>query len=134
MSNKDKGSNFEREVVEILSKQIENSTWKRVPGSGAIGTYMGESLLCGDVIGEIEGYPKKFRVECKTGYNNSVNKEVKQFTLKKEWLDKIRKEANNTYSLPFLVGRFSNARSGAKVFVVMDLDAFTFLVNEAIKE
>lgn len=129
INSKDKGSHFEGQVAKILGEKIKYSKFKRVPGSGAMGTAMGESLLCGDVVGEVEHFPKKFRLEVKTGYNTSKNKEVKQFTLKKEWLDKIAEEAENTYSIPAVVGHFDGARSGVKNFVVLDVEWFVELIN-----
>lgn len=127
--NKIKGSTFERDIVKILNSIIDGADFKRIPGSGAIGTIIGESLLTGDVSGKVEHFPVKFKGECKVGYNHSTNKEVKQFTLKKEWLDKIWEEASATYSLPILFGKFDNARSGTKVFVVMDVDIFADIIN-----
>lgn len=129
INSKNKGSAFEGQVTKILNEKIKGAKFKRVPGSGAMGTALGESLLCGDVSGEIKGFPRKFRLEVKTGYNHSKNKEVKQFTLKKEWLDKIAEEASNTYSIPAVVGHFDGARSGTKHFVVLDIDWFITLVN-----
>jgi len=131
--NKIKGSTFERDVVKILNKLINGADFRRIPGSGAIGTATGESLLTGDIAGRISYFPVKFKGECKVGYNSSTNKEVKQFTLKKEWLDKIWEEASATYSLPLLFGKFDNARSGTKVFVVMDIDIFADLINRYTK-
>lgn len=58
--NKIKGSNFEREAAEVLEKNISNSKWKRIPSSGAMGTILGESLLTGDITGEVKNFPKKF--------------------------------------------------------------------------
>lgn len=124
--SKIKGSRFEHDAVEILTALIENSRWKRIAGSGAIGTSLGEPLLTGDVKGEIGSYPKKFRVECKVGYSSGQ----KQFTLKKEWLDKIAMEAGQTYSLPFLIGKFDNARAGVKTFIVMDTNVFAEIMND----
>jgi hypothetical protein len=126
---KQKGSAFEHDAVEELEELIEGSRWKRVAGSGALGTSLSEPLLMGDITGTVPGFSRKFRVECKVGYNNSTGKEVLQFTLKKEWLDKIRLEAQASYSFPFLLGKFSNARSGTKHFVVMDVRDFAELMN-----
>lgn len=132
MTNKAKvvGSNWEHDLAEILEKGIDNSKWKRIPGSGAIGTNLGEPLLTGDVKGEVENYPKKFRVECKAGYNSSTDKEVKQFTLKKEWLDKIVAEAEASHAIPMLAGKFSGARSGVKHFIVLPIKVFIEMINE----
>lgn len=131
MSNpsKIKGSNFERDVAEILTRLIKKSIWRRVAGSGAIGTIMFEPLLNSDVKGRVESIPQEFKVECKVGYNSSKDKAVKQFTLKKEWLDKIAQEASNVFGIPILVGKFLGAREGTKVFVTMDVEVFAGLVN-----
>jgi hypothetical protein len=122
--SKRKGSQFEMDAVKLLSSSIPDSNWKRVPTSGAIGTTLGEPLLYGDIRGEIKGFPRMFRVECKVGYGGAT-----QFALKKEWLDKIIKEAYSTYSTPLLMGKFSGARGGANVFVVLDFDTFADLMN-----
>lgn len=127
--NKIKGSTFERDVVDFLNKKIRGSLWKRIPGSGAMGTSLGEPLLTGDILGEINGFFRKLRGECKAGYNSSTNKEVKQFTIKKEWFDKIQKEADNSFAFPIFLGKFSGARSGVKVFVAMDIENFCELIN-----
>lgn len=125
-----KGDDWERLVVELLNKHVANSVWKKIPASGAMGTTLGEPLLTGDVKGDIEGFYKKVKAECKAGYNSSTNKEVKQFTLKKEWLDKIGEEAKALNALPVLFGKFSGARSGVKHFVVLDLNFFIEILNE----
>lgn len=119
-----KGSAWERDLVEKLNEIISNSDWKRIPSSGAMGTSLGEPLLTGDVKGVVHGFPKPFKAECKVGYGGD-----KQFTIKKEWLDKIKQEANNSYSIPFLAGKFSDARSGVKQFIVLDIDTFAYLLN-----
>jgi hypothetical protein len=126
---KRKGSDFERLAAEILNKLIRKSLWKRVAGSGALGTIMAEPTLSSDVKGKVESIPQEFKIECKVGYNPSKDKEVKAFTLKKEWLDKIREEANRSYGIPLLVGKFSGAREGVKVFVAMDVEVFADLIN-----
>jgi Holliday junction resolvase len=123
--SKIKGNIFEREAVNMLTELIPGSKWKRVPTSGAIGTRMEIPLLFSDLIGEIKDFPKRMRGEAKAGYGGA-----KQFTLKKEWLDKILMEAKNTYSVPFLIGKFSGARDGSRVFVALDVHVFATLVNQ----
>lgn len=130
---KRKGSDFERLAVEILNSLIMDSDWKRIPGSGALGTILGEPILTSDIVGKVKSIPKRFKVEAKVGYNTSKDREVKQFTLKKEWLDKIRMEALQSFSLPFLIGKFSGAREGTKVFVVMDVEDFSSIINHITK-
>jgi Holliday junction resolvase len=119
-----KGTNWEREFVELLEKNIGDINAKRIAGSGAIGTSLGEPLLSGDVTLKFNDIPNTFRIECKTGYGGST-----QLTLKKEWLDKIRQEAQNTYSIPALAGKFLGSRSGVKHFVVLDFQAFCDLIE-----
>jgi hypothetical protein len=121
---KRKGSNFEREAVALLMQLLPESEFKRMASSGAIGTYIGEPLLAGDIKGKIKGLTQTFRGEAKVGYGGA-----KQFALKKEWIDKIIMEAGNTYSIPFVIGKFSGARAGANVFVVLDINTFASLLN-----
>lgn len=131
--NKIKGSAFERLTVDLLNELVKDSEWRRVPGSGAIGTTLGEPLLTADVVGKVKSIPKKFRVECKVGYNPSTDKQVKAFSLKKEWLDKVSKEAEGSFSVPMLVGKFAGARDGVKVFAVLDIEEFAALINHITK-
>lgn len=123
--NKIKGSDWERKATELLNDGIEDSEWKRIPGSGALGTTLGESLLTGDISGTVQSFYKKFKVEAKTGYGGE-----KQFTIKKEWLDKIKMEASAVNAVPFLICKFLGSHSGVKHFVVLDLEVFIDLLNE----
>jgi hypothetical protein len=127
--NKIKGSQFERDAAELLNKNVRKSRWQRVAGSGALGTIMHEPTLSSDVKGRVESIPQEFKVECKVGYNNSKAEGVKQFTLKKEWLDKVQQEANQSYAIPMFMGKFLGAREGVKVFVVLDVEVFAKLLN-----
>jgi Holliday junction resolvase len=124
-SPKQKGSTFERDAAEALTKKVDGSNWKRIPTSGAIGTAMNEPLLTGDISGNIASTGKRFKVEAKVGYGGA-----KQFALKKEWLDKVIEEASVVHMTPFLIGKFSGARSGVQIFVVLDIDTFAKLLNE----
>ena len=132
MSNpmKRKGSDFEKLAEVLLNTIIKDGKFKKVPGSGSLGTALFEPLLTADIVGKVASISKPFRIECKVGYNSSKDKEVKQFTLKKEWLDKVRREADATYSIPLLMGKFSGARDGVKVFVTMDVEIFAQIINE----
>lgn len=122
--NKVKGTTFERFAVELLNELVKDSEWKRIPGSGALGTALGEPLLTADIVGKVDKIPKRFKVEAKVGYGGA-----KQFILKKEWLDKVSEEAKGTFSTPVLIGKFSGAREGVKVFTVMDVEVFAALLN-----
>lgn len=128
--SKQKGNTFEHDAVELLNKLVDGAHFKRIPGSGALGTSFDEPLLTGDLSGTVDGIKRKFKVECKVGYNTSTNKEVKQFTLKKEWMDKIISESKDALSTPLLIGKFSGARKGVKEFVVLDIDTFAYFLNE----
>jgi len=126
MSNpqKRKGDDFERLATETLNLLIENSLWKRIPGSGAIGTTLGEPMLTSDIVGVVKSIPRKFKVECKVGYGGAT-----QFALKKEWLDKVKMEAEGTFSIPMLMGKFSGSREGVKIFVALDVETFSTIIN-----
>lgn len=122
--NKRKGSDWERQAVEILNANIRKGEFKRIPGSGAIGTTLGEPLLTADIVGHIDSFEKVFKIEAKVGYGSAT-----QFTMKKLWLDKVKEEANASYGIPLLAGKFSGARDGVKGFIVMDIDTFCDLIN-----
>lgn len=126
--NKVKGTTFERLAVDILNALVNKSLWKRIPGSGSIGTSMGEPLLTSDIVGKVDSVPRKFKVEAKVGYGGAT-----QFTLKKEWLDKVKMEADASYSIPFLIGKFLGSREGVKVFVAMDVEIFAQILNHITK-
>lgn len=120
--NKRKGSNWEREAAKLLVEKL-NGSWKRVIGSGAFGTLMNDPSLTGDIVGKLNSFPRGFRLEAKVGYGGAT-----QLTIKKEWLDKIKEEAENTYSIPGLVCKFSGAHGENKYFIVLDLDTFIELI------
>jgi hypothetical protein len=121
---KRKGNQWERDLAEIFNKLIKKSNWKRVAGSGALGTIMFEPTLSADVKGKVESIPQEFKVECKVGYGGST-----QLALKKVWIDKIREEAARSYGIPILACKFSGARDGTKYFVAMDVEVFADLIN-----
>jgi hypothetical protein len=131
MANKQKikGSRWENDAVDILNKGVKRGSFKRIAGSGMLGTILGEPLLTSDIMGTVPSLPKRLKIEAKVGYNSSKAVGVKQFTLKKEWLDKVAEEAAASYGMPMLVGKFLGAREGVKSFVVMDMEVFMELVN-----
>jgi hypothetical protein len=125
VDSKRKGTRWEREVVDYLNKRLKNGKFKRIAGSGAFGQTMKEPSLLGDIKGEVVGFGREFKLEAKVGYGGS-----KQITFKKEWLDKIKDEAETTLSIPAVVCRFSNSRSGVENFIALDIDEFIYLVNK----
>lgn len=122
---KRKGSQWERDLAELLTKLIRKSIFRRVAGSGALGTIMIEPTLSSDVKGKVESIPQEFKVECKVGYGGAT-----QLTVKKEWFDKVREEAARSFGIPFVACKFSGAREGTRYFIAMDVDVFANLVNK----
>ena len=122
---KRKGDDWERLLADILTTNIKGGVFKRIPGSGMLGTILGEPMLTADVSGKVASFEKSFKIECKNGYGSPL-----QFTLKKLWLDKIKEEAAASYGIPLLAGKFSGAREGVKGFIVMDMDTFCELINK----
>jgi Holliday junction resolvase len=125
---KKKGTDWERTIAKKLNEFFNTDVWKRIPGSGALGTILGLDSLIGDVSGKFNFCNMKFIIEAKTGYGGS-----KQLTLKKEWLDKVKDEASRVYGMGAVVGKFLGAKTGAKNFIVMDLEDFMLLMEVAEK-
>jgi hypothetical protein len=130
VNQKRKGSNYEREAAKLLEKVLDGK-WKRIPGSGALGAILSEPELQGDIVGKVHSFPKKFRFDSKVGYGGAT-----QLTIKREWLEKIREEADATYSIPALICKFSGARGGIRNFLVLDFDAFAEIIlnSERLQE
>jgi len=130
VNSKDKGSRFEREIVDVLNTKFKGQFWKRIPMSGAIGTIVNESNLTGDIVGKIPGFPRRIKGECKVGYAKSA----KSMTIKKEWLDKLVEEASHDRSFPVLFGKFENTHSGVKYFAVLPIENFVELLSMLMEE
>jgi hypothetical protein len=123
-----KGVRWERDAVDLLKEAFPDGKFKRVAGSGAIGTIMDEPLLAGDIMAVFPHLSREFRAEAKVGYGGAT-----QMALKREWFEKIKKEAKGTYSLPMLMGKFSGARGDCKYFVAFDFETFVELMNYFIE-
>ena len=121
---KDKGTRWERDAVKLLQDAFPKGKFRRIAGSGAIGTIMQEPLLAGDLSAIFPYFPREFRIEAKTGYGGAT-----QLAIKREWLEKIKEEAKGTYGLPMLMGKFSGARGDCKHFVVFDFATFVELMT-----
>jgi Holliday junction resolvase len=124
--SKQKGTRWEKEFVELILENIYDSDARRVAGSGALGTSLGEPLLTGDAKIKLKGFNKPFRVECKTGYGGET-----QLTVKREWINKIIDEAKDSLAYPMLAFKFLGARKtdGVKYFVILDFDTFCDIMN-----
>lgn len=125
-SAKNKGARFEKEIVDYFNEKLAEAKFKRIPGSGAIGTVVNEPFLKGDIVGTVYGLPKRMKGECKFGYGGE-----NQLTVKREWINKIMEEAEQDYAIPFLLAKFSGARSkdGVRVFAIFDVDTVVYLLN-----
>jgi len=123
---KRKGSDWENQLVKLLEENIDGCKAKRIAGSGAIGTTLGEPLLTGDVLLGVPGFDKKFRIEAKVGYGG-----VTQVAVKREWFNKIAEEASNSYSIPALACKFSGSRKadGIQYFIGLDFSTFCDIIN-----
>lgn len=120
---KRKGTAWEKELVDRLN-QISGVKAKRVAGSGALGTQLDEPSLMSDVKATFSCLPKGVRIECKTGYGGASS-----LTLQREWLEKVKLEAEKTYSYPMLAAKFSGARGSIKHFIVIDLETFAEIME-----
>ncbi len=120
VNSKDKGARWERDAVELLNEKYEY-TWKKVPGSGALGTILSIDELKADLVGRYYFLPFAFRGEAKTGYGGA-----KQLAVKREWLEKVRMQADGAFlhEVPLLIAKFSGSRSDVRYFVIFDFDAF----------
>lgn len=123
VKSKDKGKRWEKEAEKILNESF-GKVWKRTPGSGALGTNLQIPILQGDLIGDYYFLNKTFAAEAKFGYGG------KSMTIQKEWFDKIREQAERTYSLPIVLLKFEYARTGVKYVVAMDFEAWDELLTE----
>ena len=120
MTNKQKvkGTAWEREAVKRLNEYV--NVFKRIPGSGSLGTILNEPKLAGDIQGKTKDFfNKNFVLEAKTGYGGA-----KQLTIQKEWFDKVAEEADSNFAYAGVICKFADARSGVRHFVAFDLDVF----------
>jgi hypothetical protein len=90
-----------------------------MPTSGAMGTILELPELGGDVTGMIESLAKTLRGENKVGYGGAT-----QMTIKREWFEKIREEAERTRSIPYVALKFTSARGPTRHVIAFDFDAF----------
>ncbi len=127
VNSKDKGARWERDAVAILNHEYEH-TWKKVPGSGALGTILSIDELKADLVGRYYFLPFTFRGEAKTGYGGA-----KQLAVKREWLEKVRGQAEGAFlpEVPILIAKFSGSRSEVRYFTILDFDAFHDVLEAA---
>ena len=93
-----KGKNFERSVVKILSK-ITNCIWERVPCSGAFATSRKtESFVFnGDVFCEQEPYRESIVIECKATKELILISDIfNPKSLLNKWITQCKRECGNS--------------------------------------
>jgi len=122
-SQKRSGSRWEREAAKELSKHC--GKWKRVPGSGALGTQLGDSSLLGDLVGYYPWFKQPIKAEAKFGYGGS-----KQITVKRSWIVKIRDQAGRAYAA--LILKFKGVYSGdpSAKLIVFDFETWHRMMND----
>ncbi len=120
--NKDKGKRWENDAADLLNKEFP-AVWKRIPLSGALGTQLNLPLFKGDLLGVYNFLPNKILAEAKVGYGGS------SMTIEKEWFDKIKAAAGESYSIPLVLLKFEKSRSGVKHIVAMDFETWDFLMK-----
>ena len=124
--SKNKGSRWEREAAKELSES--GGDWKRIPGSGSLGSNLGISNLMGDLTGRYPWFKKLIKAENKVGYGTS-----KQITLKREWILKNREQANLDSKYPCLIFKFDDVTGGdlgsAKV-IAFNIDTWNEMMSD----
>ncbi len=117
---------------EILARELLNrpyqgkQLWRRVPGSGALGTIMQYGQLKGDLMGKYPFLPFTFRAEAKVGYGGA-----KQIAMKREWFDKIREEAAGNFNeLPCVLMKYSGVHApNTQHVIAFDFETYQKIID-----
>jgi Holliday junction resolvase len=124
-----KGTNWERVLAKQLGEHAEVA--KRIPGSGALGTTLGDSRLTGDVYVKYKFMPRSLKIEAKYGYGGST-----QMTIKRLWMTKVREESSANNSIPAVAIKFRDVTGGDTesskwiCFTVEDWNGLVKYLNE----
>lgn len=124
--SKVKGAIFERRAAKILT--IHQGVWKRIPGSGSIGTNLKMSNLTGDLIGYYPWFTKSFKGESKVGYGTS-----KQMTFKREWFTKVREQSEVDNKYPAVIVKFNDVTGGdigSATAICFNLDTWNSMMKD----
>ena len=118
---KQMGSRWEKELAGLLKG-------KRQPSSGAFGTQTHNASLTGDVVVKYPWWNKLLHIECKYGYGGAT-----QLSLKRDWLVKVREEAELAKRYPILAIKFRDVMGGdresAKV-ICINVDTWNAMMEE----
>ena len=119
-----KGKRWEREVANNLS--VNAGEWKRIPGSGAIGSTTGDATLQGDVVGRYPWWHRPIRAEAKYGYGTSSRLQILR-----DWIIKIREQSRGSNSLPCLLLKFKNVTTGdpSAKLIAFDLETWNKMMG-----
>lgn len=109
------GLRWERQVAKLLGG-------RRQPSSGAFGTQQRDASLTGDVVVQLPWFHKALHIECKYGYGSS-----KTLSLKREWITKVREEAELARRYPVLAVKFRNVTSDIESAKVICINFDTWL-------
>jgi len=114
------GKRWERQVA----KELDG---KRQPSSGAFGTLTKDAKLTGDVVVPIPWLSRALHVECKYGYGSS-----KSISVKRDWLVKVRKEADLARRYPALALKFRDVTSDVESakLICFDFETWKKMMQE----
>ena len=124
--SKIKGDKFERDAAKVLS--VNGGNWRRIPGSGSIGTSLKISDLTGDLAGTYSWFTKALRGEAKVGYGTS-----KQMQLKREWFTKVREQANLDNKYPVVIVKFNDVTGGdigSATAICINIDTWNLMMKD----
>lgn len=115
------GLRWERELAKLLDG-------KRQPSSGAFGTQIHDASLTGDVVVKYPWWHRVLHLEAKYGYGGP-----KSLSLKREWFEKVRREAKLAHRYPIVAIKFRDVTGGdiesAKI-ICINLDTWIAMMKE----
>lgn len=124
--SKAKGDNFERKAAALLS--VHGGKWRRIPGSGSIGTNLKMSNLTGDLEGFYPWFTKGIKGESKVGYGTS-----RQMQLKREWFTKVREQSDADNKYPVVIVKFNDVTGGdigSATAICINLDTWNLMMAD----
>lgn len=119
------GTYFEREVEGHFDGLETTSFAKRIIGSGAFGIVSRDPRLLGDVHIAYRILPKALLAECKFGYKTGKT----QMSIKKEWLEKVAKEAKIADRWPALIMKFKGLRGPDSKVIIFTWDTWNEIMS-----
>ena len=102
---------------------------KRVLGSGAFGSVTRDPNLLGDVNLYFPTLRATILADCKFGYSRGES----QMTLKKEWFDKIDREAKLARKYPAVITKFKGQRGPNSRIISFSWDTFKEMMKDIME-